>query len=159
MFYLRSKAAEKMMRSEPGTYALILYNPKKNQVQIGQWQTIEIKRGYYIYVGSAFGPGGVKARVSRHFKPEKSKRWHIDYLRAVTRPKWAWYTHDQRRVEHEWADVLSRQPGISSIEGFGCSDCRCRSHLFYSLKKPEIQIVRKALGCKIMNYIYRKLPG
>jgi len=144
------------MHSEPGTYALILYNPKKNQVQIGRWQTIEIKRGYYIYVGSAFGPGGVKARVSRHFKSDKAERWHIDYLREVTRPKCAWYSHDKKRLEHEWADVLSHLPDISSIAGFGCSDCSCKSHLFYNTKKPELKAFIKAVGYRVKNRVYKK---
>ncbi|MFQ5579314.1 MAG: DUF123 domain-containing protein [Nitrospiria bacterium] len=54
------------MKSEPGTYALILQSRSEARGQVGRLGQINLKPGYYIYVGSAFGPGGVQARVSRH---------------------------------------------------------------------------------------------
>ncbi|NIP37734.1 MAG: GIY-YIG nuclease family protein, partial [Candidatus Dadabacteria bacterium] len=69
------------MNSESGTYTLIYRNRSKTRVQVGRLGKIYIQPGYYIYVGSAFGPGGVRARVSRHFRKTKRSHWHIDYLR------------------------------------------------------------------------------
>jgi len=125
-----------MMQSDPGTYALILQCLSNATVQIGRWGTLDIEPGYYVYVGSAFGPGGVRARVSRHFRTAKAKRWHIDYLREFVAPVGAWYSHDARRLEHEWAQVFHDMRGVSSIHGFGCSDCKCYSHLFRSARVP-----------------------
>ncbi len=68
---------------------------------------ISLRQGYYIYVGSAFGPGGVNARVSRHFRNTKKLHWHIDYLRTFLRPLTVLYSHDPRRLEHQWAKLLS----------------------------------------------------
>jgi len=50
------------MKTEPGTYALILKCSLRVKIRIGCRRQIDIEPGYYIYVDSAFGPGGVKAR-------------------------------------------------------------------------------------------------
>ena len=122
------------MNPEPGTYALVLESRTRQKVQIGRWREIEIQPGYYIYIGSAFGPGGVRARVSRHFRLAKSNHWHIDYLRMHTTPLGAWYSHDPLRLEHAWATTLDGLADFTPVHGFGCSDCRCDSHLFHVSK-------------------------
>jgi len=48
------------MKSMPGTYALILRSEKRSRIQAGRWREIDVEPGYYIYVGSAFGPGGTR---------------------------------------------------------------------------------------------------
>lgn len=144
------------MLSEPGTYALVLYSRQKKEVQIGRWNTMETKRGYYIYVGSAFGPGGVFSRVSRHCRSGKTKRWHVDYLSEITTPKGAWYSHISQKLEHQWAKVLSHQIDLQPIEGFGCSDCNCRSHLFYSKKKPDLERFKKVVGHEVLRWTYKE---
>ena len=47
------------------------------------WFKITLTAGQYAYVGSAHGPGGLRARVGRHLRTEKSLQWHIDYLTAA----------------------------------------------------------------------------
>jgi Uri superfamily endonuclease len=42
--------------------------------------SIILPAGRYLYCGSAKGPGGLKARLSRHMRRGKSVRWHIDRL-------------------------------------------------------------------------------
>jgi len=125
-----------MMQSKPGTYALILQSHSNATAQIGRWGVLELEPGYYVYVGSAFGPGGVRARVSRHFRTLKAKHWHVDYLREFVTPVAAWYSHDPVRLEHEWARVLHDMPGVSPVQGFGCSDCACDAHLFRTARVP-----------------------
>ena len=125
------------MKSDPGTYALILQSHSKANVQIGQWGEIELRPGYYIYVGSAFGPGGIKARVERHWRTDKRKHWHIDYLRKYVTPFEAWISYETERLEHQWAQIIYDMPEMVPIQGFGCSDCRCFSHLFHTIVKPE----------------------
>ncbi len=126
------------MKPKPGTYALILRSHSKAKAQVGRWGRLIIKPGYYIYVGSAFGPGGVQARVSRHCRKPKSKHWHIDYLREHLSPVGAWYSYETRELEHRWAQVFSDMADTSSIKGFGCSDCKCYSHLFTISTKPDL---------------------
>ena len=113
-----------------GTYALVLKSESVGMVQIGQWGVLNLNRAHYIYVGSAFGPGGVKARVQRHYRASKSKHWHIDYLREVTEPVGVAYCHDSERLEHKWAQLIADAAKFFMIKGFGCTDCRCDSHLF-----------------------------
>ncbi len=116
--------------NDPGTYALVLECSQRQIVQIGRWRAIETAPGYYVYVGSAFGPGGVRARVARHFRTAKSNHWHIDYLRARLTPLGAWVSHAPVRLEHRWAGRLEAAEGFTPLPGFGCSDCRCNAHLF-----------------------------
>ena len=54
----------------PGTYALILRASTAQTIQIGRLGDLVMQPGYYIYVGSAFGPGGLAARVGRHLRQE-----------------------------------------------------------------------------------------
>lgn len=125
------------MKSDPGTYVLILRSEMTASVAAGRWGQLEIVPGYYAYVGSALGPGGLLARVSRHGRPGKKMHWHIDYLRRHTRLVSVWYCHSRSRLEHEWAGLISGFAKTTPIAGFGCSDCACRSHLFYSAEMPD----------------------
>lgn len=124
------------MKPDPGTYALLLHSDSITRVQIGRWREIEILPGYYIYVGSALGPGGVQARVLRHLRTDKPKHWHIDYLRAFVTPLETWVSYETERLEHQWAQFFYNTGRMTPIEGFGCSDCKCYSHLFHTLVKP-----------------------
>jgi len=138
-----------------GTYALILRNYSRATIQIGRWSRICVKPGYYSYIGSAFGPGGVRARVSRHLRKEKRKHWHIDYLREFMEPVGVWFTHDRQRLEHIWARALSDVGGITSIHGFGCSDCNCNSHLFHAPTKSASGLVPCVDIGKVEFFHYR----
>ena len=126
-----------IMKSEPGTYVLILRNELTATVEVGRWGQLEIVPGYFTYVGSALGPGGLLARVSRHCRPGKKMHWHIDYLRKHAAPVAVWYSHAADRLEHRWAACVAEMPGMIAVKGFGASDCRCDSHLFFAAAKPS----------------------
>lgn len=143
------------MRAEPGTYAVIFRCPAPAQVQVGRLGTVALRKGYYVYVGSAFGPGGVRARVARHCRQEKRRRWHIDYLRDFVEPLGAWFSHEPRHLEHQWAGSLGSLPGAQAIGKFGCSDCRCGSHLFYFAARPALAPFRRAAGASVDSWVYR----
>jgi Uri superfamily endonuclease len=125
------------MRSEHGTYALLLQSDCEAEVRVGRRSSLRVQPGYYVYVGSAFGPGGVKARVLRHCRESSTRHWHIDYLRGVTAPLGAWCGYQTRELEHRWAQSLAKLPDVSAVNGFGCSDCMCESHLFRSRTKSD----------------------
>lgn len=137
------------MKTEPGTYALILECAVRAGLRVGRRLRMDTEPGYYIYVGSAFGPGGVKARVSRHFRREKAKRWHIDFLREFVTFREVWYSHAPEHLEHEWARIFQDMAGYCSVEGFGCTDCKCRSHLFRTLERPDLSAFSRRAGGKI----------
>ena len=126
-----------MLKSQPGTYALILQNDSQARIQIGRWREIGILSGYYIYIGSAFGPGGVRARVSRHLRKDRPKHWHIDCLREVATPVAIWVSYKDESLEHQWAQAFYKMDRMIPVKGFGCSDCKCYSHLFYTPTTPE----------------------
>jgi Uri superfamily endonuclease len=128
------------VKSDPGTYTLVFRSTATRNIRIGRLGTLPLRPGYYIYLGSAFGPGGTRARTARHLKKSTAKRWHIDYLKPRVELIEIWYTHDPVRREHDWANALIAQPLFSApLPGFGSSDCKCLTHLLYSRSKPDIR--------------------
>jgi len=120
-----------------GTYMIILRCRKTARIRIGAAGMMAVRPGYYIYVGSALGPGGLRARVARHRRRAKKRHWHIDYLRRHTAFIDARHLADGRNHEHEWAAALAERYEIAH-PGFGASDCRCAGHLFYAgLQAPN----------------------
>jgi len=73
--------------SLPGTYALVLRFSKRLEIIVGKLGVLSVQAGYYVYVGSALGPGGLAARVGRHCRREKALRWHVDYREPRRRSK------------------------------------------------------------------------
>lgn len=49
------------IKPEPGTYALVLASSKASSVRIGGLSILRLQPGFYVYVGSALGPGGLCA--------------------------------------------------------------------------------------------------
>jgi Uri superfamily endonuclease len=91
----------------------------------------------YAYVGSAFGPGGLRARWVHHLSPLHALHWHIDYLSQKADRTEIWYTCDPAKREHEWVGIFASLPEVSSpFLGFGASDCQCKTHLFHFLSAP-----------------------
>ena len=140
------------MNDRPGTYALVFFAPRGACVQVGRLGELRVCRGTFVYVGSAFGPGGLAARVRHHMCSRAAPRWHLDYLRDHLRPREVWFTHDVAHREHEWARVFRDLPSASEpLAGFGASDCRCPSHLFRFPSPPSAALLRRRLR--------RAIPG
>lgn len=122
----------KNLPPDPGTYILVLSLLKTHSIVVGKLGALHFLPGWYAYVGSAMGPGGVAARVNRHLKIEKKAHWHIDYLRPCTHVIGSIVATGKLKKEHRWASHLTQSPFSGKpIKGFGCTDCRCRAHLFY----------------------------
>jgi Uri superfamily endonuclease len=91
-----------------------------------------------LYIGTAHGPGGLRARLGHHLGLSNRPHWHVDYLRAHTNPNGVWYCYDSRPWEHQWAECIGRLPGASiPLVGFGASDCQCESHLYFFKGRPS----------------------
>jgi Uri superfamily endonuclease len=140
------------MQSQPGTYVLVLRSNASTQVRVGRRGILQVMPGTYLYVGSAFGPGGVAARVERHCRTSKARRWHIDFLRERTVLESAWFSHAPERLEHRWAAALEGCDGLQAIAGFGCSDCQCTSHLFYAAGGLPPRAPLSCLGRGVGNW-------
>lgn len=110
------------------TYLLIVQNQQAISVRVGARGEIFFPPAYYLYVGSA--QKGLAARIARHYRRVKKRRWHIDYL--LSRPEFAilevWVSRAQ--AECELAQAVRAWPGVSLCQpGLGASDCRCPAHL------------------------------
>ena len=137
-------------QARPGTYVLVLSSRSTDLIQIGRLSALQLQSGSYIYVGSALGPGGVHARLAHHRKLSRRPHWHIDYLRAHTRVEEICYRLDTRRLEHVWAERISLAERASvPLVGFGSTDCRCESHLFFFARRPSRERFRQMLGTGI----------
>ena len=132
---------------DPGTYILILRIDNTRDIEIGRIGKHTVKKGYYFYAGSAFGPGGIRARISRHLRVDKTKRWHIDYIRDAGSVVSALVNYGKKKKECTWASKMNlSQITTTPILNFGSSDCSCKSHLFYSEKRINIEKLRSLLG-------------
>lgn len=141
-----------------GTYILILHLENDISIQVGKLGKLKFKKGYYAYVGSAFGPGGIKSRLKHHIHPLKKKlHWHIDYLRKEASIKEVWVSDCKNRLEHEWGSVLENIVSSEKIPGFGCSDCKCDSHIFHFkvlnfMKDFQNEIRKKSIQTRVVSY-------
>ncbi|WP_218042169.1 GIY-YIG nuclease family protein [Infirmifilum lucidum] len=87
--------------------------------------------GLYVYVGSAKGAGGIRARVARHRRKDKKVRWHVDLVTVSPHARVSGAVC-AKTAEPECILVpLLEEAGFSHvIKGFGASDCKrgCASH-------------------------------
>lgn len=133
---------------EGGTYVLVLGCGKACAVEVGRLGPLHTTPGYYLYVGSAFGPGGLAARVRRHVRVGKRLHWHVDYLRAETTLEVVWFVK-ALRLEHRWAAALAASPRLQPVPGFGASDCRCPTHLFHTRRRPQLASFERTAGLEV----------
>jgi Uri superfamily endonuclease len=123
-----------------GTYALLLSVSTPTPISVGRLGDYPIPRGFYLYIGSALGPGGIAARLARHSLLEKKPHWHIDYLRPAALLEQAWVVAGDGRAECHWAAAASALPQVETpIPHFGASDCRCPAHLFHFPARPSAE--------------------
>ena len=141
------------MNAHPGTYALILQADHRQVVRIGRLGQLTVQPGFYVYVGSAFGPRGVRARVSHHTRIAARPHWHIDYLRREVELQHVWYSYDLLRREHAWATVFANLRGAAlPLAGFGASDCACIAHLYFFPRQPRLDTFRRRIRAAIPNH-------
>ncbi len=132
--------------NRPGTYILILEAERCARITAGRLGELMLESGWYAYVGSAFGPGGVAARCRHHRNIARRPHWHIDYLRAACALREIWFSHDPRRREHDWAGLLQGSRGARQpFAGFGATDCSCGSHLFRFSVPPSFSGFQRRL--------------
>jgi len=132
-----------------GTYVLIVSVAQMQRLEIGKLGVFDIVPGFYAYVGSAFGAGGLRARVSHHLESSAAPHWHIDYFLGAAEPVEVWFTTAARKLEHHWAGLLQNATHFRvPIPRFGSSDYhRSRSsHLFYSKRRPSFRWFQQQLG-------------
>jgi len=126
---------------DKGIYCLI-FRTSGCPVRIGALGVVSFRAGWYIYVGSALGSGGLK-RLRRHISlaqlHDKQPKWHVDYLLTSScfSLVYASYAVTVDRMECQLACELKE----GSIPKFGCSDCSCSSHLIFRQHDPKEEIL------------------
>jgi len=68
------------------------------------------------------------------------KRWHIDWLLPFTSFQDVFIKKTSLDLECHIAQRIGER--MSPIAGFGCTDCRCTSHLHYS---SDLNAMREAV--------------
>jgi len=113
-----------------GAYVLEMDVRDVVSTQVGSLGRLDFTPGQYFYVGSAYGPGGIAARVARHLKRgRRHHHWHIDYLITLTAVQRVWVI--PKGNECGIVSTLLRDTKASTpFAGFGSSDCtKCSAHL------------------------------
>jgi endonuclease-3 len=118
-----------MTDADGGTYTLLLELSRDAELEVGALGTHRLPAGAYAYTGSALGSGGF-ARVDRHRRlaagESDTRHWHVDYLTG--HPATDLITVVTSAGADVECAVAGRLPD-GPIDGFGASDCDCRSHL------------------------------
>lgn len=141
-----------------GIYCLLIYLSNNQKISFG-YRIADFRKGSYLYIGSALN--GLLPRISRHLQEKKKMYWHIDNLLANKYAKIMkiYYLKTEKKLECEVAEALNKI--LNSIKSFGCSDCRCNSHLFYTLYECNSgyeKILLKEFGFKtLQEYEVNKL--
>ncbi len=113
--------------SEPGAYVLLITLSEQHRGRFAG-KDFTLEPGRYAYCGSAKGPGGIAARVGRHFRRDKKAHWHIDQLTiaAASISALAYPGQGECALMARLVEAGASVP----FPGFGSSDCRlCAAHL------------------------------
>ena len=94
--------------------------------------------------------GGLAGRIRRHLRRDKRLRWHIDYLTQEGTIIEVFWTEWPQRLECSWAHAATAVGGATPVvKGFGSSDCKCQTHLFYCEEVPMVRELERALQCPL----------
>ncbi len=130
-----------------GSYVLWFYLPGARSIEVGRLGRLSFRRGWYGYCGSAFGPGGLRARLGHHLRPSLRRHWHVDYFKSYGSLREIWWSEGKNH-EHELSRILSAvDDALIPVPGFGAADCRCPSHF--------VRLPRRAL----IRQLYRRIAG
>lgn len=120
---------DELLTAAPGAYWLLVALDRGLCLAGTSLDPARLAPGRYIYCGSAYGPGGLRARLRRHLRADKRPRWHADRLTLAGRVLGLGLAPGG--AECALVEDLRRRPGVEvPVPGFGSSDCRrCPAHL------------------------------
>ena len=127
------------MQPDKGIYTLVLQMSETATIATGRLGNICYQRGYYAYTGSARAKSGF-SRIRRHIDVAKSinktRHWHIDYLLPKTTIQAIITTSTEKDLECQISNCIGKK--TTPITGFGCTDCRCLSHLHHHTDQNKL---------------------
>jgi len=132
----------------PGSYVIIGRLDNDIQLSSGPFSEFELMRGHYGYSGSAFGPGGLFSRISRHLNPDTKRFWHFDHLKASLNFEEILFSSRSVKQECDFIKEIKKMEKVTfPIPRFGAADCRekCPAHLFRFPLSFDIETVFQSL--------------
>lgn len=127
-----SKTMENAIKK--GAYLLLMENKTLQEITVGNLGKVSFQPGYYVYAGS--GMANLDKRVKHHQLKKKSFHYHIDYITpGFMRIKKTFLVRTTERIESELAVKIGKVCD-EMVDGFGCSDTKEKSHLFYFQNNP-----------------------
>jgi Uri superfamily endonuclease len=130
-----------------GSYILFIEVKEDIEIVIGKLGKLIFKKGFYVYVGSALN--NLESRINRHLKSDKKIHWHIDYLLKHADIIDVFFKERSKKEECKISNEFEKR--LKYLKGFGCSDCKCKSHLFYG-KYDEIKNIVNKLKMNKYNF-------
>ncbi len=133
-------------KAEKGNYILQMELRGSAEIAIGAARKHTFIAGFYLYIGSAYGGGGMQSRINRHLDKEKKLHWNIDYLTNRANIVSVWTITPPASIEHTIAARIFKNNILTAaMERFGSADCNCATHLFYSPKKISLKKINMLL--------------
>ena len=132
---------------EPGAYTLLIDLPAGFLGTVGALGVVDLAAGSYLYLGSANGPGGLRARIARHCRPQKTRHWHVDYLTTTGTVEQVFVLPGGSEC-----DLTQRALTVAGVSaphpGFGSSDCRsCPAHLLQISPSSRDKVLDRLRAC------------
>lgn len=122
-----------------GIYCLVIKLDNDKRIKIGKLGYTKFKKGYYCYVGSALN--NLEKRIQRHKSKSKKIHWHIDHFLKHSKIIDVIKIETNKKIECQLSKKINKKSD-SNMKRFGCSDCKCMSHLYYFKNNP-IKKIRK----------------
>ena len=130
---IETAGAAALAEKNRGIYFLVIRLDNKTIITVNRIENPLLAPGWYIYAGSA--KANLTQRIARHLRKRKKNHWHIDYLTRSASSVKAFPIATERDLECSLARDIA-DLADDKIIGFGSSDCRCSSHLFYFSENP-----------------------
>ena len=118
-----------------GSYILLIELVAEKDIFVGKLGYVSFPKASYAYVGSAMS--GLRTRLVRHLRREKKLHWHIDYLLKEAEVEEIILCQGEERVECSLAQALAGE--FQFVPGFGSSDCKCLSHLYFTSEEDRLK--------------------
>ncbi len=149
MMWLEPDEFSRLPVDTPGSYVLFVHLQKLIRMAAGRLEERDYPAGWYGYVGSALS--GLRQRLGRYTRPERKRRWHIDYLLEHGQVAGAMVVVSRKRLECHIAASLAER--LETIASFGSSDCRCPGHLLHHRDERAIRkAVTYAFSERLLNW-------
>ena len=139
----------KKLKTLQGIYVIVIKVDKDTSINIGALGNLSFKKGLYAYVGSA--QKNLQKRIKRHLRKQKRVFWHIDYLLDNPASKTVKIFFKQASKTEECTIAQEISIRNEAVPGFGCSDCKCKSHLFRIKNTKFLQENMQTLNTNAMK--------